>query len=534
MYTWGNYLRDYWTLLNGQRREFVVFTFVRALANLAPFITAYLLGVIIDGFSGGTMDIELLLWLSSLIAGLSAFQVWLRFFSKKHLQNIGARVRKESRVRALQKLLLAQIDHDETGAKVQKITHGTENIYQGFKDFSNAGIQIITNLTFGLVIFAFTSWQFVLYSVVFAAIYLSGEYYFNKRLDYWQDQLNKIREFVSGKLHESASNVQTIKALGVSDAHISNAKDHEQKYYEVWEKTRDASQLKSKTIKMFSGFAYGAFIFLLGYNVLQGVLTVGLIYTYTSYFGRLRSALEELTNKSNDFIKVKSAVGRFMTLFGLREDADGTRNAGEFKSLEMKDVHFSYKERKVLDGFSLRISAGERIGIMGKSGAGKSTIIKLLLRLYRPDQGKIMLNGMGLNSIKRQSLTRLFTVAAQQCELFNQSLRENITMGVEAGGLMGVVRMAQLEGVVERLPEGLDTMIGEKGYKLSGGEMQRVSLARALYKEAPVLILDEATSALDLKTEKRIMRTLLQAGKTMIVISHRKSTLKGLDRVYKI
>ena len=343
-----------------------------------------------------------------------------------------------------------------------------------------------------------------------------------------------MKEKVSGKIHESVSNILTIKSLGLKEAFKTRTMGYETQYYDIWLKSKKMAQLKAKTIKIWSALGYAAFILFLGYDTIAGVITVGSILVYASYFGKLRDGLHEITDNITDFITTKTGIRRFMTIVGLKSVEDGhlPSVSSSWKEIHFENVSFQYREEPALRNITIKIQKNEKIGIVGKTGCGKSTLIKLLLGLYQPKKGSIKIGDEVLSQYNHKSLTQKISVVLQDTELFNLSLAENIMLGKnDRKKLEKVIKIAQLEEVVKKLPEGTNTLVGEKGYKLSGGERQRLGIARALYKDAPVLILDEATSHLDSRTESLLQKELEKLDKTLIVIAHRLSTLKNVDRI---
>ena len=218
-----------------------------------------------------------------------------------------------------------------------------------------------------------------------------------------------------------------------------------------------------------------------------------------------------------------------------------TENAETLKTtnptVSFKDVHFSYGEkRKILSGITFTVPAGKKIAVVGASGAGKSTIMKLLFRFYEPNEGKIFIDGKDIKQLSQDSLRAHIGIVPQDTVLFNTSLKENIRYGnpkATDDEISQVIKLAHLEAFIEKLPEGLETTVGERGLKLSGGEKQRVAIARALLKGASIMIFDEATSSLDSASEKAILSALRDAAKghTSLVIAHRLSTIIDADEI---
>jgi ABC-type multidrug transport system fused ATPase/permease subunit len=203
--------------------------------------------------------------------------------------------------------------------------------------------------------------------------------------------------------------------------------------------------------------------------------------------------------------------------------------------LHIEILSLKKKEFLVLRTSNFTINKFEKIGIVGHSGSGKSTLAKILLGLYELEDGKFKIDDVNFYDIKHSEITHNIAIVLQDSEMFNLSLKENITLLKENDELLRLaIKVAQLEELITKLPEGMHTLIGEKGYRLSGGERQRIGIARAIFKNPQLLVLDEATSSLDSKTEELIQEGLekeLQK-KTMIIIAHRLSTLKHVDRIY--
>jgi ATP-binding cassette subfamily B protein len=209
------------------------------------------------------------------------------------------------------------------------------------------------------------------------------------------------------------------------------------------------------------------------------------------------------------------------------------------KEIQLKNIHFSYVPNKpILRGVNLTIKKGEKVGIIGESGKGKSTLVDLIIGLYKPTKGEILVDGVPLNSKNIKSWRKKIGYIPQQIYLIDGTVAENVAFGeeIDEERVREVLKMANLLDFLEKEHEGIYTYIGENGVKLSGGQKQRVAIARALYSNPEILVLDEATSALDSETEARIMDEIYRIGrdKTMIIIAHRLSTLDRCDRVVNI
>jgi ABC-type multidrug transport system fused ATPase/permease subunit len=205
-------------------------------------------------------------------------------------------------------------------------------------------------------------------------------------------------------------------------------------------------------------------------------------------------------------------------------------------SITWKDVGFEFGENKVFDTFNLTITPGQRVGLVGHSGAGKTTFVSLLLRQHDVTSGRIEIDGQSIANVTQDSLRENIAVVPQEPLLFHRTIRENIAYGKSDATdeeVVTVAKKAKAHDFISQLENGYDTLVGERGIKLSGGQKQRIAIARAMIKDAPILVLDEATSALDSESEVAIQDALhkLMEGKTVIAIAHRLSTLREMDRI---
>jgi ATP-binding cassette subfamily B protein len=289
-------------------------------------------------------------------------------------------------------------------------------------------------------------------------------------------------------------------------------------------------------VARLSGLALG------GYLVLEGAITVGTLIAFLGYIGGLFGPVQGLSGVYSSLRKASVSLDEIFGILNVQEhlgdSADATDIADVQGAVDFQNVHFGYEQpaRPLLNGITLHVAAGETIAIVGPSGAGKTTLIALLMRFYDPLQGRIVLDGRDLRGIKQSSLRRHIGVVLQDTLLFNDTVRANIAYGrPEASNeeIEAAAQAANAHAFIKRLPEGYATVVGERGSLLSSGERQRITIARALLKNPAILILDEATSALDAESEDAIQNALesLTAGRTTFVIAHRLSTVVNADRI---
>ena len=283
-----------------------------------------------------------------------------------------------------------------------------------------------------------------------------------------------------------------------------------------------------------------------GGKVIQGTLSVGALVAFFQYSQRFYQPISDLSEKYNILQAAMAAAERIFKLLDtqVRIQDEGTRDIERFESLEFRNVSFAYVERGadapepewVLKNVSFRVNRGERIALVGHTGAGKTTVTSLLLRFYEPQRGEILVNGVNIREYKTEALRRLFAIVQQDFFLFTGNIADNISLGDPAISEEAVRTAAvrvQADRFISRLPEGYASQVRERGAGLSVGEKQLLSFARALAFNPPVLILDEATSSIDTETEMLIqeaIRTLLE-GRTSLVIAHRLSTIRSADAI---
>jgi ABC-type transport system involved in Fe-S cluster assembly fused permease/ATPase subunit len=242
--------------------------------------------------------------------------------------------------------------------------------------------------------------------------------------------------------------------------------------------------------------------------------------------------------------EIKGSMANIENMFALLDLNPGVEDAADATELvvtqgviNFKRVSFHYREdRAIIKDLSFTIKAGEKVAVVGASGAGKSTLVKLLFRFYDPNSGNILIDGQDISRVSQHSLRKAIGIVPQDTVLFNQSILENIRYGnpdASDEDVLQAIRLAHLEEFIAQLPQGWATVVGERGLKLSGGEKQRVAIARTILKRPPILVFDEATSSLDSKSERSILSALqeISQGYTSMVIAHRLSTVIDADRI---
>lgn len=278
-----------------------------------------------------------------------------------------------------------------------------------------------------------------------------------------------------------------------------------------------------------------------GLLICQNRLTIGAVFAFVSYSWYVTGPVSALLNLKMYFARIMPSARRLFRFLDMESEQAGgaERVSGCPPRLEFKDVTFSYQEnRPILQSASFYVEPGEKIAIIGQNGSGKSTVLNLLLRFYTPDSGEIMADGMPVSQLSLNEYRSLFSVVSQEPYLFLGDIAGNIDLTGQAlpGQVSAAMEDSGVADYIGRMSEGMKTLIGRNGARLSGGEKQKLAVARALLKDAPIVILDEATSGFDVESDAYLHDVIVNqmAGKSVIMITHHYENLAGLDRVYRL
>jgi ATP-binding cassette, subfamily B, bacterial len=440
----------------------------------------------------------------------------------------------------IQELDLAYFENQSTG-NLMAILGDDINQLERFLDVgANEIIQVLTNaIVIGAVFFILAP-SIAWYSMVPIPVIIIGSILFQKKLaPYYSDVREKVG-LLNGRLANNLGGITTIKSFTTEAYELDRVRHDSEAYRQSNRRAIAISAAFVPLIRMAVLFSFTMTLLLGGIAAVEGRLGVGTYSILIYLTQRLLWPLTRLGETLDLYQRGMASTSRVLDLLDTPVAIDSGHLAlptvrGE---IQLRDVTFAYPDRStVVKQLSLDIPAGETIAIVGATGSGKSTLVKLLLRLYEIQSGTITLDGINIKDLHLADLRKSIGLVSQDVFLFHGSVRENIAYGSPDANLDSVIaaaKIAEADEFIDRLPEGYDTIVGERGQKLSGGQRQRIAIARAVLKNPPILILDEATSAVDNETEAAIQRSLerITVDRTTIAIAHRLSTIRNAHCIY--
>ncbi|OBT32031.1 lipid A ABC transporter ATP-binding protein/permease MsbA [Vibrio splendidus] len=432
-------------------------------------------------------------------------------------------------------------DKEQTGALLSRITYDSEQVSaatsKALVSIVREGASIIGLLT----LMFWNSWQLSLVLFAVAPFVAWAISIVSKRFRKISKNMQTSMGHVASSAEQMLKGHKVVLTYGGQDLERGRFDTVSNQMRQQSMKLVTAQAAANPIIQMIASIAIVVVLYLASVDSIKAELTAGTFtVVFSAMFGLLRP-LKALTNVTSEFQRGMAAS---TTLFGLM-DLDTEQNKGTLKpetvagEVEVKDVTFTYQgaEKPALDKVSFNIPKGKTVALVGRSGSGKSTIANLFTRFYDVDSGSIELDGHDIRDYELKNLREHFALVSQNVHLFNDTVANNIAYAAEAKysreQIEHAAKLAHATEFIEGMENGIDTIVGENGASLSGGQRQRIAIARALLREAPVLILDEATSALDTESERAIQSALeeLQKDKTVLVIAHRLSTIEQADEI---
>jgi ATP-binding cassette subfamily B protein len=536
-------IRTVWALTQGQRHRYALAVAAMAVGTVSLLSVPYVLKFALDEIASG--DANLMRTLALAAGAIVAFNALDGFFT--YLRGRLAAQASEGTVRRLRHLLYSHLEHlpcryhdrADTGDLVQRCSSDVETV----RVFLAAQVVEIARVTLLLAvaipIMVTQDWRMSLLSLCLVPVIVTMALLFFRKVRHLFQQVDEAEGRLTTVLQENLTGIRVVRAFAQQDFEIrkfldrnTEFRDHEYRLFialsNYWTLS-DLLVLSQIGIVLVGG----------GYFVIQGAITPG---TWMLFWWLLRTIIWPVRHIGRvlaDSGKATVAIGRISEILGEGPESDEPAPSEPITgAITIEHLAFSYgDDRAALDDLSLTIAAGETVALLGPPGAGKSTLINLLVRLYDYEQGSIRVGNSELNSVSRDAVRDAFGVVLQDPFLYSKTVRENIVIGHTTASDAEVeasAHAADIHGNIAGFEDGYNTVVGERGVTLSGGQRQRLAIARALLKDPEFLVLDDSLSAVDTKTEAHILRALAErrGRRTTILIAHRLSSTRLADRIF--
>ncbi len=492
-------------------------------------------GVFIQG------DRSTLKMLALMVIGIFFFKGLFTYLQSYWMGGIGQKIVNELRDRLYAKtqfLPVSFLDDTPSGVLISRITYDVQ-ITQSALTSAITGLVLDCLTIVGLVIVVFLrSPLLAAVAVIVFPVVVLPILGFGRRVKKLSGEGQARMGRINTLMVESFTGSRIVKAFGMEEYEAARFQEENRKFLDLMLKAIRIRSLSSPLMEFFGALGAAAIILVGGRMVISGTMTPGDFASFLTAVFLLYQPIKRLNNANQAIQEGAAAAERIFALLDTpgEEVKTGRKFLGPDQGIEFRDVSFRYRDEWVLTGINLKIRKGEVVAFAGASGVGKTTLMNLLLHYYEPTQGEIRIDGSDYREYSRESLRGRIALVSQQTVLFNDTVRANIAYGRPDRGqaeIEAAARAAYAHDFITVFPEGYDTIIGERGVKLSGGQAQRLSIARALFKDAPILILDEATSSLDSESEAIVQKALenLMQGRTTLIVAHRFSTIRRVNRI---
>jgi len=537
------YIRPY-------RGAFIFGLVLLFLSTLTFLVFPYLSGLMVD-IAQGQAEMDLTLgdvgWILALVLVAQGVVSYLRIYLFAIVSEKGISDVRRALYEKLISLPMAYFEHTRVGELVSRLTADVEKLYNAFSITLAEFLRQVIILVAGILFLALRAPRLSLIMLATFPVVIIGAMVFGRFIRKLSKERQEELAESNNILQETMQAIQAVKAF---TNELFETVRYGKRIDQVVRIALGYARWRALFSVFIVTFLFGALFFIIwqgAYMVQTGAMTVGLLIEFVAYTAIIGGSIAGLGNFYTELLGAIGATERIREI--LKEDSEidvaGSRAQEEVPltgHIEYDAVQFSYPTRKdipVLKGLSFVVEPGQKVALVGTSGAGKSTIVQLLLKFYHINGGDIRVDGRSISELNTTAYRRNIAIVPQEVILFGGSIRENILYGKPEATDAEVREAAEKANAldfIESFPEGLDTLVGERGVKLSGGQRQRIAIARAILKDPAILLLDEATSSLDAESEKMVQDALykLMQGRTSIVIAHRLATIRDVDQIFVI
>lgn len=528
--------------------------------HLAKFVMAMLCMIIVGALTAAlaflvkpaldeifiNKNSRMLAWIPIAVIGIFLLKGVCQYAHTIIMSYIGQRIvadLRNSLYRQIQKQSLAFFTRHPTGILISRVTNDVTYIQGAVSEaLTNLLREFSTIICLVFVVF-YRDWRLAIIGMLVFPLTIFPITKFGEKLRKVAKRSQATMGSITAMLQETIAGVRIVKAFGREDYEGKRFAGQNELFLKITLKSVAVDALSHPVMEFLGGIGIAAIIFYGGSQVIHGNSTPGTFFSFLTALLMLYEPIKRLTKVNNIIQQGIAGAERVFSIIDLEPDIKNKEGSVELpkisQSIDIKNVTFCYEKTPVLKNINLKIKAGEVVAFVGMSGGGKTTLLNLIPRFYDTSEGQILLDGHDIRDVTIESLRGQIAIVTQQTILFNDSVRNNIAYGDIVKTDEAIIQAAKAGNAhdfIMNFPNKYDTVIGEQGTKLSGGEKQRIAIARALLKDAPILILDEATSSLDTEAEIEVQGALenLMKGRTTLVIAHRLSTIRNADRIVVI
>jgi subfamily B ATP-binding cassette protein MsbA len=482
-------------------------------------------------------------WIPLAVVGIYLIKGSCSYAQTVLMNFIGQRIVADLRAslyRKIQTQSLAFFTKNPTGTLMSRITNDVGFIQGAVSEAVTSLMKDSFTLICLVFVIFYRDWQLAVIAMLVFPLAIYPIAKFGQKMRQIASRTQVTLGSLTTLLQETISGTRIVKAFSMEEYENRRFAGENERLFRLNLKSVSINAVSSPFMEFLGGIGISAIIFYGGYQVIHGQSTPGTFFSFLTALIMLYEPVKRLTNVNNTIQQGIAGAERVFSIIDLvpeiRNHSDSVPLAKITREIKIHNVTFGYEEAPVLKHINLTIRTGEMVAFVGMSGGGKTTLVNLIPRFYDVTEGAILIDGQDIRNVTIESLRGQIAIVTQQTILFNDKVRNNIAYGDIAKTeeeIIAAAKAANAHRFILRLPQGYDTLIGEQGTKLSGGERQRISIARALLKDAPILILDEATSSLDSDAEIEVQEALenLMKGRTTLVIAHRLSTIRNASRI---